>query len=243
MVLRLAAVLALALAASAAASEKNGPVVVELFTSQGCNSCPPADAYLGELTGRPDLLTLAFHVDYWNYIGWTDRFARPWATARQKAYQKSLHERFVYTPQIVVDGRAQGVGSDRAAIERLIAAAETAPPGAGHPALALHWRDDGALVVDVGGGQSPPGAPADIWLVGFDGRHKTEVLRGENEGRMATDYHPVRTYRRIGAWPGWSLELVVPRAEADAAGDGGIAVLVQAAHVGPLFAAAEIAPH
>src|SRR3984885_9433296 len=87
--------------AGPAGAEEARPIVVELFTSQGCNSCPPADAYLGELTQRANLLTLAFHVDYWNYIGWSDPFARPWATARQKAYQKSLNERFVFTPQMV----------------------------------------------------------------------------------------------------------------------------------------------
>jgi hypothetical protein len=99
---------ALVLLAAPALAEERSPVVVELFTSQGCNSCPPADTFLGELAQRPALLALAFHVDYWNYIGWTDPFARPWATARQRGYQKSLKERFVYTPQMVVDGAAQG---------------------------------------------------------------------------------------------------------------------------------------
>jgi hypothetical protein len=187
------------------------------------------------------LLTLAFHVDYWNYIGWVDPFARPWATARQRAYQASLKERFVYTPQIVVNGEAQGIGSERDTIEALLKAApaEAAPL---HPDLALRWRADGALLVEVGAGPSPPALPADIWLIGYDGAHDTPVLRGENAGRTATDYHPVRTYRRIGAWPGWSLELVVPAADTPSLGDGGIAVLVQAAGVGPVMAAAHIAP-
>jgi hypothetical protein len=241
MVRRSLAVLTLILMPLPAPAQDRSPVVVELYTSQGCNSCPPADAYFGELTRRPDLLTLAFHVDYWNYIGWTDPFARPWATARQKAYQMSLNERYVYTPQMVVNGAAQGIGSERDTIERLIRAA-VAARGAEGPELALRWRQDGALLVEVGAGDSPPRAPADIWLVGFDGKHQTEVTQGENEGQTITDYHPVKTYRRIGGWPGWSLELVVPADEAKAAGDGGIAVLVQAAEVGPLFAAATIAP-
>ncbi len=104
---------ALVAAAVPARAADRPPIVVELFTSQGCNSCPPADAYLGALTKRPGLLPLAFHVDYWNYIGWADPFARPWAASRQRAYQKSLNERFVYTPQIVVNGAMQGVGSER----------------------------------------------------------------------------------------------------------------------------------
>src|SRR5579872_2649830 len=202
---RLAA-LALVLLAVPAPAQERRPIVVELFTSQGCNSCPPADAYLAELTQRPGLLTLAFHVDYWNYIGWTDPFARPWATARQKAYQKSLNERFVYRPQIVVNGAAQAIGSEREAVEGLLraASAQALPP---HPSLALRWREDGALLVEVGAGDSPPESPADIWLVGFDKWQRTQVLRGENEGQTLTDYHPVRSYGRIGAWPGWSLEL------------------------------------
>jgi len=227
--------------AGPAAAEEQRPIVVELFTSQGCNSCPPADAYLGELTQRPNLLTLAFHVDYWNYIGWTDPFAKPWATSRQRAYQASLKERFVYTPQMVVDGVAQGVGSERDKIETLIKAAP-AEAAAVHPKLMLRWREDGALLVEVGTGQSPSTSPADIWLIGYDAAHETQVLRGENAGHTATDYHAVRTYRRIGAWPGWALELVVPAGEAAAIGDGGIAVLVQSAGVGQVLAAAQIAP-
>jgi hypothetical protein len=215
------------------------PVVVELFTSQGCNSCPPADAYLGTLSRRPGLLPLAFHVDYWNYIGWDDPFARPWAAARQRAYQKSLNERFVYTPQIVVNGAAQGIGSETAKIDALIKAALAAPPPP-HPSLTLHRRADGALLVDVGAGPSPLGAPADLWLVAYDRKHETKVLRGENEGHTLTDYDAVRIYRRIGAWPGWSLELVVPASEAPARPDGGIAVLLQTAGVGPILTAARL---
>jgi hypothetical protein len=231
----------LALLAVPAAAEEQRPIVVELFTSQGCNSCPPADAYLGELTKRPNLLTLAFHVDYWNYIGWEDPFAKPWATSRQRAYQASLKERFVYTPQMVIDGAAQGVGSEPDTIEKLIKAAP-AEAAKNHPDLVLRWREDGALLVEIGTGESPPKSPADIWLVGYDAAHETRVLRGENAGSTATDYHAVRTYRRIGAWPGWALELVVPPSEVSSIGSGGVAVLVQAAGVGQVLAAAQIAP-
>jgi hypothetical protein len=233
---------ALYLFAGPAAAQEQRPIVVELFTSQGCNSCPPADVYLGELTRRPNLLTLAFHVDYWNYIGWIDPFARPWATARQRAYETRLKERFVYTPQIVVNGAAQGIGSERDTVEALIKAAAPAEATQFRPDLALRWREDGALLVEVGAGASPPDSPADIWLIGYDGAPETRVMRGENAGQTLVDHHPVRTYRRIGRWPGWSLELVVPADEAPALGNGGIAVLVQAADVGPVLAAAQIAP-
>jgi hypothetical protein len=234
--------IACAIFASTAAADRvaeSAPVVVELFTSQGCNSCPPADAFLGELNKRPEILALAFHVDYWNYIGWVDPFAKPWSAQRQRSYQKSLNERFVYTPQMVVAGLAQGVGAERDTIEGLIRTAATKTPP--HPSLALRWRNDGALLVDVGDGTSPPVEPATIWLVGFDQPHTTKVLRGENEGTTATDYQAVRSYKRIGAWPGWALELVVPAADAKGLGNGGIAVLLQVEGTGPILAAARIA--
>jgi hypothetical protein len=103
------------------------PVVVELFTSQGCSSCPPADALLSTLADRPDVLALAFHVDYWNRLGWTDPFSGPWATARQTAYAAQLGSDQVYTPQAVIDGRSDVVGSDREALEAAIATARTEP--------------------------------------------------------------------------------------------------------------------
>ncbi|HUZ75581.1 MAG TPA: DUF1223 domain-containing protein [Stellaceae bacterium] len=227
-----------AVAAPARAADRP-PVVVELFTSQGCNSCPRADAYLGTLTQRPGLLPLAFHVAYWNYIGWADPFSRPWAAARQRSYQKSLNERFVYTPQIVVNGAMQGVGSEPAKIDALIKATEAAPPPP-HPTLTVRRREDGALLVEIGAGASPPRAPADVWLIGYDRMHRTKVLRGENEGQTLTDYNVVRSYRRIGAWPGWSLELVVPAAEIPARKDGGVAVLLQSEDMGPILTAARL---
>ena len=106
------ALLSVVVAATAVAGDGK-KIVVELFTSQGCSSCPPADAYLAELAGRDDVIALSFHVDYWNYIGWTDPFSMPEATSRQRAYGRQLGKSFVYTPQIVVDGRAETVGPFR----------------------------------------------------------------------------------------------------------------------------------
>jgi len=223
---------------AAAASADEPPIVVELFTSQGCSSCPPADKYLGELAKRPDLLVFAFHVEYWNYIGWTDPYSKPWATRRQRDYSVRLKQRFVYTPEMVVQGAAEGVGSERETIDALIrTAAENRPP---HPELKLRWRDDGALVADIGDGRSPPAQPATVWLVGFDRMHTTQVLAGENEGKTAWDHRPVRSFRRLGAWAGWSEELVVPPDEAKALSDYGAAVLVQLDGTGPIITAASI---
>lgn len=212
------------------------PVVVELFTSQGCSSCPPADAFLGELAKRPEVLALGFHVDYWNYIGWPDPFAGPFASERQRAYAKNLHLRFIYTPQMVVNGATEGTGSDRSKIELLIssAAAQRTP----RPSITLAGASDERITVRIGAAPSANKENSVLWLVGFDRRHTTKVLRGENGGRTLTDYNVVRSLRQIGTWTGAALDLTVP---ADfASGDGGIAVLVQQGGGGSILAAARI---
>jgi len=238
MIPRFFAVLLIAPLMIGAARAADPPVVVELFTSQGCSSCPPADEYLGELAKRPGLLALAFHVEYWNYIGWPDPYSKPWATRRQRDYSVRLKQRFVFTPEMVVQGEAEGIGSERATIEALIRDARDNPRP--HPSLSLHWRADGALLVDVGSGPSPAGDPATLWLIGYDGVHETPILSGENEGRTAWDHHAVRTFRRLGAWAGWSEQLVVPPEEAKKLSDHAAAVLLQLDGSGPILTAASI---
>lgn len=212
------ALLLLALPLAARAAE---PVVVELFTSQGCSSCPPADAYLGELAQRPDVIALSFHVDYWNYIGWTDPYASKFATERQRAYARQLNLRYVYTPQMVVDGTTQGIGSERSAIAELIAAAKADKRP--RPGLTLLRRPDGAVAIHVDAAAAAK--PATLWLLGFDREHTTAVLRGENQGARLRDYQVVRSSSRVGTWSGKALDLSVPAAEI--AGDGGVVVLLQ----------------
>lgn len=201
-------------AAPALAAER--PVVVELFTSQGCSSCPPADALLSTLADRPGVLALAFHVDYWNRLGWTDPFSGPWATARQTVYAAQIGADQVYTPQAVIDGRGDVVGSDRAAMEAAIAAARSDPS----VPLALTSPSGSALQVSV-----DAAAPADavLWLVGFDDRHDTPVRRGENAGKTLIDRNVVRSLTRLDGWaPGGTVAAARP------AGDRA-AVLLQAA--------------
>jgi hypothetical protein len=216
----------------------DSPIVVELFTSQGCSSCPPADKYFGELAKRPDLLALAFHIEYWNYIGWSDAYSKPWATRRQRDYQAAMKLRYVYTPQMVIQGEMEGVGSEPATIEPMIRAAEAKRKP--HPSLTLRWRDDGALVANVGDGPSPPSQPATLWLVGFDKMHTTAVTTGENAGKTTWDHHAVRSFRRLGSWAGWSEELIVPPEDAKNLGDYGAAVLLQENGNGPILTAASI---
>jgi hypothetical protein len=195
-----AAILGLALASVLATSvhAQEAPIVVELFTSQGCSSCPPADAFLTELARqRRDILPLAFHVTCWDYLGWKDPFSLDVATARQRDYARHLGEDGVYTPQMVVDGVKEFVGSSRA--EALSAIA-----GAAHkPVPVSVARDAGTLHVIVGAGVGK----AQILLVGFDSTHETPVGRGENGGRKLLESNVVRSLTPIGAWSGSAVTL------------------------------------
>ncbi|HKW52117.1 MAG TPA: DUF1223 domain-containing protein [Stellaceae bacterium] len=225
------------IASSAAVARDDGPpVVVELFTSQGCSSCPPADNFLGELAQRSDVLALAFHVDYWNYIGWVDPFASKLATQRQRDYSQRLALRYVYTPQMVINGAAEGVGAEPDTIIPLIeaAAADRAP----RAVTTLARTEDGHLTVHIDAGSSPE--PALIWLVGFDREHTTSVLRGENEGRTLKEYQVVRSFREIGTWNGAAVDLDI--AGNAASGDGSVAVLVQLHGTGRIIGAAALKP-
>ena len=184
--------------ASARAGDR--PIVVELFTSEGCSSCPPADALLTELANRPDILALSFHVDYWDRLGWKDPFSSREATQRQERYRTLLDLATVYTPQIVVDGRWQAVGSDRGEVEH---------------ALDLARRDRRdipvALTVDRGNALIKFSAVADaasasVLLIGFDRRHVDKVKGGENGGRTLAHADVVRGIDEIGS----TREIVTP---------------------------------
>jgi hypothetical protein len=186
--------------AAAAAATMQRPVVVELFTSQGCSSCPPADAYLSELSSnRSDVLPLAFHVTYWNNLGWKDPFSLDAATQRQATYAARFGDGS-YTPEIVVDGRRGLVGSDRASAEAAIAAAKQA--GVVNAALsASQAGKDISITVGAGSGN------ARVMLVGYDAEHRTSVGRGENNGRTLTESNIVRSIQLVGQWTGAPLTL------------------------------------
>ena len=220
----------------ARAEDAASPVVVELFTSQGCSSCPPADALLGELSKRSDVLALGFHVDYWDYIGWKDPYASKLATKRQKQYAESFKLSFVYTPQMVVNGAIESVGSDRSAIEAAVEKVKA--HNSAHPTLMLERRADGGLLVHVGAAEAK--RPATVWLACFDRQRSTVVPRGENAGSTLTNYHIVRHFESLGAWKGQVLDLTIgPDEVAEYAGrpDQDMAVLVQTEGVGPILAA------
>ena len=179
------------------------PIVVELFTSEGCSSCPPADALLAELASRPDMLALSFHFDYWDRLGWKDPYSSREATARQHHYATLLDLATVFMPQIVVDGKWQALRSDRADVEHALDHArrnlEEIPV-----ALAL---DHGRAQIKLGLGGA--GVSASVLLIGFDRRHVTAVRRGENSGRTLAHVDVVRGLEQV-ARSGSAGEIDVP---------------------------------
>ena len=207
--------------AAAARDWTGSPVVVELYTSQGCSSCPPADAFLGELAMWPGVIALAFHVDYWDYIGWKDPFAKPAFTQRQKSYQRPFSSRYVYTPQMIVDGRAHVVGSHRGKVKNLIAEARNRQKAV---EVSFEEQDGGRVVIPAG--EAPKGG-ADIWLVVYDEEHETEVARGENAGRALKDYNVVRELQHLGHWKGDAMTIPLQLDAAAERGRAGCAVIVQ----------------
>src|SRR5688500_9882653 len=195
-------VLALSLGIGAVHAADKRPVLVELFTSQGCNSCPPADAFLGELARRDDVLALSLHVDYWDYIGWKDPFALRAHTERQRGYSRTLSQRYVYTPQMVVDGTLQGVGSDRAEINALIDKARKAADAG--PSLTVTGAG-ARRVLRIGAASAA--SSATVWLIGFDRAHETPVRAGENSGKRLANHNVVRTMEPVGTWKGAAAEI------------------------------------
>ena len=194
--------------------------VVELFTSQSCSSCPPADALLTEIDrSRPDVLVLAYHVTYWDRLGWRDPYSLQASTDRQRSYAARWPDDGLYTPQMVVQGTHQAVGSDRAAVKAALGAPRPAP-------VALTLTTDAAgLRIDVGGGA---GAGAGLgrgsfMLVGFDPTHTTRIGGGENGGRTLMETNVVRSVTNIGVWDGGPVHLAAARPAGER-----VAVLLQA---------------
>ena len=189
-----------------------------MFTSEGCSSCPPADGLLAELAGRPGLLALSFHVDYWDRLGWKDPFSSPAATQRQRRYAELLGLATVYTPQIVVDGKWQAVGSSFAEVERIL---ESAQRDRNEVPVALA-ADHGRAKITLGPGGS--GVSASVLLIGFDRHHVTAVARGENAGRTLAHVDVVRSLEEVARFDsrGGTIEAPLP-AQCDR-----IAAIVQA---------------
>lgn len=208
--------------------------VVELFTSQGCASCPPADAILAELAQEPGLMALTWAVDYWDYLGWRDTLARPENTERQRAYGRSLGVTGVYTPQAVVDGRVQLIGSRRAELDAAIAERRES---AANPVIKLAAEADGfSLELPDAGDVSS----ATLWLVGFDPEHEVEIAEGENGGRTIVYHNVVRGHERLADWRGQSLKLHLSARDLARVAGAAHALILQEGESGPVLDARRI---
>lgn len=207
-------------------------VAVELFTSQGCAACPPADALLGEISVRDDVVALGLHVDYWNYLGWSDTLGAAANSRRQRDYAAALGERMVYTPQMVIDGATAVVGARRGAVLDAIARA-----GARPRALTLTVAPEGDMIRIDARASPPDAAPdaADIVYFIYDRPQTVAIARGENAGREMTYVNPVRAWMPLGRWDGAPGVWRVPAPE----GARGVAVLAQAASGGRVLGAAK----
>jgi hypothetical protein len=222
---------------AAARPPGGGPWAVELFTSQGCNSCPPADAFLGRLAKRPNIVALSFHVDYWDYIGWKDAFASRETTERQRTYAKALKQRYVYTPEMVVDGIGHEPGREPGPIEALLAKAQKLSPRRATPELSR--TIGGPLTIKLAAFALEHG-PAEVTLATYDRRHNTAVASGENQGRTLENFNIVRHLELVSHWDGspasWTIaaDRIQPTQ--------GVAVLVQQAGCGPMIGCNKLEP-
>ncbi len=230
---RILIALALLAAANDVRADDGGPVVVELFSSQACPACPPAEAYLRELAGRDDVIALEYHIDYYDYAGWKDPFGDPDFTRRWRGYAQALDARYEYTPFMVVGGTAHIVGSQRAEVERRIRLERG--QAAEHPRLTLEMTQDAAIVTIDGDG---PAGIFDVILAAYDRQHETMVTAGENRGRTLVNVNVVRDFRHVAQWAGDPVTVKVPLSRM--AGDGGCAVLLQRAGGGPILTAASV---
>jgi hypothetical protein len=212
--------------------------VVELFTSQGCSACPPADALLARFADTPGVVALSFSVDYWDYLGWRDTLASPANSERQRAYARSRGDGKVYTPQVVVDGLAHVNGANEAAIEM---AMRNATKELQDVKVPVSMRADGdTLIVDVGAASEKSDRRAGtVWLAIAKDVETVEVKRGENRGRELSYHHPVRELSPIGMWHGDPITLRLPLKDLKTMGGDCLFALLQVENNGPILGAAE----
>ncbi len=214
-------------AGAAFAGEVRAPKgVIELFTSQGCSSCPPADAALGELVAQGDMVVLSYHVDYWNYLGWTDTLSSKENTERQYGYAKSLGRSGVYTPQVVINGRDHVKGTDLTVINDKVKTLSQNGKGLDVPVTAAMRGDEIEIEIDAGKGQ------ADVVVAYFTKRQQVDVTKGENSGKTMEYWHAVYDVQSVGTWNGQSMKLTLPGKLMGKSKKDGCAILLQASGPG-----------
>ena len=229
MILRIVTGLALCctIAFSARADEATGlKGVVELFTSQGCSSCPPADRALKTLAQRGGIVAHSYHVDYWNYRGWADTLASPENTARQYAYARSLGRSGVYTPQAILNGRDHLKGTDAETLDGRLEALRAKGQGMTVPVKTSRKGDELAIRIGAGEGR------ADVVIVYFRQQQTVEVLDGENTGKTIDYVNSVTDVQTVGIWDGGALDLILPAKMIGTNGTDGFAILLQSSGPG-----------
>lgn len=225
--------------ATSGSSDQAQPIraVIELFTSQGCSSCPPADALLQKYAADPNVIALSMPVDYWDYLGWKDTFASPRNTERQRAYAKSRGDGAIYTPQAVINGSIHVNGSSRSEIDQAI---DLTSKDAALPHVALRfWQE--ANTLNIATGAAEPGREvkeATIWLGVVQTTGSVQIPKGENAGQTLVYTNIVRELTPIGLWKGQPLMIQIPRAAVMLPATQKSVVLVQEGKAGPIIGAA-----
>jgi len=205
------------------------PVVIELFTSQGCSSCPPADALIGELRTTPNIVALSYHVDYWDYLGWKDTLASAEFSQRQYDYARARRDMEVYTPQMIVEGRKHYVGSNRNVVLEAIRLAQAEPLG-----VSIKLSEQGSeLAVEIG--PSSPAPEATLWLMPIVPQVMMKIPKGENTGKEIAYYNVVRALVPAGMWNGEAKTLSLPKDAVLRPDCKGCVALLQPGKAGPIL--------
>lgn len=226
------------LAARAADTAKaSAPVVIELFTSQGCSSCPPADALMHEWAKQPGVIALSLHVDYWDYLGWRDTFGKRGHAERQQTYARHNGSRQVFTPQAMIDGQYPAIGSNREAVEAALRMARKDR----HLQLNAEYDTAGRPEKLTIAAMKPWQGEATIWLCLYDKRHDVTVERGENRGKQLSYVNVARAWADLGRWVGDTISLdLAPRLRDFDWQEKGAVVLVQTSRGGPILGAIDL---
>ena len=216
----------------------SGVTLLELFTSQGCSSCPPADELLAAYRKKPGVITLSFSVDYWNYLGWHDTLSSPANSERQREYARVRGDGRVYTPQLVVDGITHVNGASEAAIEMAIRNASKRLKNVRVP---VTMRAEGdSLIINVGAApETSDMREATVWLAVAKDKETVAISRGENRGREITYSHPVREFTPIGMWKGEAMTLRLPLKDFKAIGGDCLVTMLQVGSAGAVLGAAQ----
>lgn len=235
--LAVAAAGSLVVGSGTATAADKAPVVVELFTSQGCSSCPPADKFLGELSKRSDVISLTFNVDYWDYLGWRDTLGSARHTKRQKAYAANRGTRQVYTPQMVVNGHLDVVGSRRSQVSKTIARAGNSGP---RVPMAISENKDEIIITVADSPTAALAKKATVWVMITSPKIDVPVERGENRGKKITYYNVVRQMVPAGMWDGKALRITLPKDGLGLQGKRGCVALLQLGTVGKVIGATQM---